>query len=164
MLSCFCENHCPDNKPNGTCYTVGDGRCFAQIEELTRNGGETKITRGCTPPETGSVFQCKAKKHYFRKEIQCCDTTMCNINLHPQLPPREIFETSENSCTPGGVFYLTAIICTVLLSFTIIVAAIITFYLSWRRKNAAKQVCLPQLRVYLSIKNDRLRFMLINRF
>ena len=139
-LSCFCENHCPENKPNGTCYTVADGRCFSQIEEVSQNSNKIKITRGCTPPETGSVFQCKAKKHHLRKAIQCCDTSMCNMNILPELPSKAFVNETTTSLTAGGVFYLTAIICTVLLSFTIIVAAGITFYLSWKRKKAVKQV------------------------
>ena len=139
-LECVCQNHCPENKPNGTCLTVGDGRCFAQIEETSLNSDHVKITKGCTPPETGSVFQCKAKKHFLRKSIECCDRNMCNIDLSPKLPPKEFKPASDLSATPGSVLYTTAIVCTVLLSTAIILSAIITLYLSWRKRKLAKKV------------------------
>ena len=137
-LACYCLNHCPGNQPNGTCTTVGDGRCFSQIEQVDHGRDEVKVIKGCTPPETGSVFQCKAKRHYLRKVIECCDTDFCNYNINPMLPPIE--ETPPESNESNETLYLVVTICCVILSCALVLAALFTFYLAWKRKNEPKEV------------------------
>lgn len=54
ILTCYCDNSCPNNESNGTCETRPGGSCFSAVEEVydeTTGTYEEERTYGCMPPE-----------------------------------------------------------------------------------------------------------------
>ena len=47
-LLCHCDEHCPDNHVNFTCYT--EYKCFSSIE-MVKGTKLTDSAMGCMPPE-----------------------------------------------------------------------------------------------------------------
>lgn len=60
-MQCFCEGHCPDNMPNGTCETRPGGSCFSAVEEVvdeTTGLNVPEFSSGCMSPEqSGGLLQ-----------------------------------------------------------------------------------------------------------
>ncbi|XP_071829493.1 bone morphogenetic protein receptor type-1B-like [Apostichopus japonicus] len=100
-LECYCQEHCPKDSTNNTCWVRPGGWCFKQIQ-LSEEGvshDEPIVSLGCLPPTgDGGLMLCKAQKHHIPRAMRCCnDKPFCNLYLNTTLPP--ITTTS----IPGGI-------------------------------------------------------------
>nr|AVK72318.1 type I Bmp receptor [Isodiametra pulchra] len=140
ITRCYCIHHCPDNAANGTCSTHGDGRCFSQIELLSLSSRATRITKGCTPPETGSVFQCRSgSQHVLPKVIECCDSDLCNANLNPVLTESmKSRVVSGNNTASDFTMYAVAVVCSVTLVGVFLIILGTSIYIKWVRDRRTK--------------------------
>ncbi|XP_059472287.1 bone morphogenetic protein receptor type-1B [Neocloeon triangulifer] len=92
-LTCYCQGHCPDHKPNGTCEAEPNSRCFAAVESVFNSATrryEPDYTYGCLPPDETGFMQCKGYlvPHEVPKNILCCyKEDMCNQYLEPEYKP-----------------------------------------------------------------------------
>jgi len=59
-VECYCDGHCPDNKPNGTCVGQPGSQCFSAVEEVYNSETarfELERTFGCLPPDESGFMQ-----------------------------------------------------------------------------------------------------------
>lgn len=59
-LTCYCEHHCPDGRPNGTCVTSRYSQCFSAVNEVfIEDTGEYEPVEsyGCLPPGEQGFLQ-----------------------------------------------------------------------------------------------------------
>lgn len=59
-MECYCDGHCPDNKPNGTCVGQPGSQCFSAVEEVYNSETarfELERTFGCLPPDESGFMQ-----------------------------------------------------------------------------------------------------------
>ncbi|XP_076264537.1 serine/threonine receptor kinase thickveins isoform X4 [Rhynchophorus ferrugineus] len=134
---CYCEGHCPNNAPNGTCEVKLGGMCFTDVKAVVSNDGEEYPLRryGCLPGGEGTLMQCKGYlvPHTVSKTIECCDDAdFCNKNLTPMYTPRPTpdvptFGTHEN--LPYTVLLVSATLCSILFIFCIAI-----FIIKYRKK------------------------------
>ncbi|KAJ9592925.1 hypothetical protein L9F63_015430, partial [Diploptera punctata] len=57
---CYCDGHCPDDKPNGTCIGQPGSHCFSAVEEIYNietGVFEEERTYGCLPPDESGFMQ-----------------------------------------------------------------------------------------------------------
>lgn len=117
-LVCFCQGHCPNNEPNGTCIAKEGSYCFAAIEEVfTKNKTlEGELSYGCLPPEESGLMQCQGylSNHDIPKSISCCnDRDFCNAYLTPVYKPK-IYSSSSDFVLNQNLI-LTITLCFIIL-------------------------------------------------
>jgi bone morphogenetic protein receptor type-1B len=59
-VECYCDGHCPDDKPNGTCVGQPGSQCFSAVEEVYNSETgvwEEERTFGCLPPDESGLMQ-----------------------------------------------------------------------------------------------------------
>lgn len=59
-VECYCDGHCPDGKPNGTCVGQPGSQCFSAVEEVYNSETgiwEEERTFGCLPPDESGLMQ-----------------------------------------------------------------------------------------------------------
>lgn len=59
VRKCYCEGHCPDDRPNGTCEIRPGGQCFSAVEHVRDETGRLVEERnyGCLSADERSVMQ-----------------------------------------------------------------------------------------------------------
>ncbi|KAJ4438637.1 hypothetical protein ANN_14584, partial [Periplaneta americana] len=147
-VECFCDGHCPDNKPNGTCVGQPGSQCFSAVEEVFNPETgllEEERTFGCLPPDESGFMQCKGHlvPHMHGKSILCCNyTNFCNKFLRPDpvrgsTTPRPSLGYDES--IPYIALIISITVC--LIAFLIIVACV---YLRYKKREDRRQMYLVQ--------------------
>ncbi|XP_018321756.1 bone morphogenetic protein receptor type-1B isoform X2 [Agrilus planipennis] len=141
---CYCEGHCPNEEPTGTCEIKQGGQCFAATVEVwdpDTNTYEPEVTYGCFPADERGLLQCKGYlvPHLQSKSIACCnDYDHCNKNLTPQYEERTTTEVpsilKQSDSLPYIVCLASVTVCIAI--FLLIIAFV---FVRYRRKEEQRK-------------------------
>ncbi|XP_015513126.1 bone morphogenetic protein receptor type-1B [Neodiprion pinetum] len=137
-ITCYCEGHCPDNQPNGTCEGKPGGHCFSVVEEVWDNEIKEYVSEysfGCLPPGEQGFMQCKGSlvPHWNGKNIICCNnTSLCNQGVFPTYTTRPTVPPNPMAVTSSTTLIVLAISLSVCLMILLI--AVLIMYRRYRRK------------------------------
>lgn len=137
-MTCYCEGHCPDDRPNGTCEGKPGGYCFsAVVEEWDTDINEyvPQWSFGCLPPAELGLMQCKGALVPLTngKNIRCCNNTdQCNKDLLPPYKPRPTARPDPIALATGAP--LIALAVSLSLCLMILLIAVLLMYRRYRRK------------------------------
>lgn len=160
-LTCYCEHHCPDSQPNGTCVTSRYSQCFSAVNEvLIEDTGEYEPIEsyGCLPPGEQGFLQCKSGNSLSGLAIQCCNSDMCNKNLKPKYTPHTTtteLPITEYDYIPIIAFSLSMVIC---LLITFAIAGWI--FLRYRKKEKSRLYTLASTDSYTSGNSNLLQTLI----
>ncbi|XP_050525051.1 bone morphogenetic protein receptor type-1B-like [Daktulosphaira vitifoliae] len=160
-LTCYCEHQCPNGQPNGTCITSRHSQCFSAIqEEYNEETGEYEpvASYGCLAAGEQGFLQCKGGNSLYGLAIQCCNTDMCNKEIHPiytphttTTPPPKI----QINSVPYIAFMLSMITC-------LLISAIVIgwFYIRYRRREKNRLYALASTDSYISGNSNLLQTLI----
>ncbi|XP_018576590.1 bone morphogenetic protein receptor type-1B isoform X2 [Anoplophora glabripennis] len=146
MRRCYCEEHCPDNQPNGTCIVQHGGMCFTLVEAVYDDKLGIDVpayTYGCLPADERGFMQCKGHlvPHETSKSIQCCnDKDMCNLDLKPTYPERPTPEAPNFGSADNLPF--TVLLTSVTFCLTLVLLVVAIVFLRNRKKEVQKKFSL----------------------
>nr|AVK72356.1 type I Bmp receptor [Meara stichopi] len=137
LLTCYCLEHCPDNHVNNTCTT--HGKCFTEIINDPIRG--VYHTSGCFGPKEKSVMLCKKLRPHIQRSIECCQTHLCNKDLHPTLPPTTAFPETTMMSTSilKDSKYQIALLVSITGFAVFVCIAFTLLYLRCKRKEAKRK-------------------------
>ncbi|KAJ8933751.1 hypothetical protein NQ318_000479, partial [Aromia moschata] len=127
---CYCEGHCPNNQPNGTCEIKPGGMCFTLVEaRYDEYGAEVpEYTYGCLPSDERGFMQCKGHlvPHEHSKSIQCCENKdLCNLDLKPTYPERPTPDATSFGSPNSLPFTVLLTSVTFFLTLVLLIVAIV---------------------------------------